>query len=278
MSTKTKPPVEEEVVEERPNDIEEVLQQVLPYWRPIAAAVAVLLGVLVVSSFLSNNRKAANESAWTSYIAASADGDSEMLEEIAKTSSGEVATLAQYTAAQSKLIEGSNKVHTDRDASRVALNSAVDGFTKALELVSGKPMLEQRSMWGLGQAYEGLNDLGKAKTQYQQLIETHPGAPLSELAQKRVESLDSPGTKEFYDWFFTQNPDDKVAASGDVKMPSMSLPGSPDFSVPDPNLLPADDEDASSETEVETEAPTEPVAPPADLPVSDATAEPAASE
>lgn len=270
MSTKTREPVEEEVVEERPNDIEEVLKSVMPYWRPIAGVLALLLGLLVVTTMLSGSRKAAEESAWASFMAASGNGDTEMLQEIASTGSGDVAMLAQYKAAQSNLIKGNAEVHKNRDSSRVALNAAVDGFTKTIERSTGQELIEQRAIWGLGQAYEGLNDLGKAKTQYQKLVEKFPEAPLSKRAEQRVVSLDDPATKEFYDWFFTQNPADKLT-TGDVKMPSMKLPGSPDFSVPDPNLMPADDNADDTTSESSAPAPDLPSAPAAE----DATSTPA---
>ena len=255
MNTKTSQPIDE-TIEERPNDIEEVLQQIAPYWRPIAGGLALILGVVVVFSLMSSGRDAAKEQSWSNFIAASANRDPEMLQEIADSSSGEVAGWAQYTAAQAKLIEGTKNLYEDRDSARSAFNEAVTGFNKALERTSGQPLFQKQALWGLAQAHEGLNDLGSAKEKYQQIVDKWPDSSIAERAQKNIARLDAPGEKQFYDWFYAQTPPaKKLQPNGQIQMPSMELPSSPDFKVPDPNLLPPDDSTPSGDASPETSAP-----------------------
>ena len=152
-----------------------------------------------------------------------------------------LAGWAQYSAAQAKLIEGSNALYTARDTARESLNEAVTAFAKAVDLTKDQPLLQKRSLYGLGQAHESLNDLTNAKEKYQQIVDQWPDSAIAKQAKEQIEKLNDPSAKEFYDWFFAQTPPAPQGDAG-LNMPSMSLPSSPDFAMPDPNLLPVEED------------------------------------
>ncbi len=263
MNTKTTEPIED-VVEERPNDIEEMLQGVVPYWRPIAAAVALLVGVVAVFGVLKSGQQKAREGAWTDYFTATTNRDGDVLQQLADSSSGEVAGWAQYTAAQAKLIEGSGTVYENRDAAREAFTEAVTAFGKVMErTTSEQVLLKKRALYGLAQAHEGLNDLGSAKVKYQQVVDKWPDSAIAEQAKKQIARLDDSGSKEFYDWFYAQKPPERTTPADGLQLPA--APNMPDFSVPDPNLTFGD---SSTESTDETSTPD----------ASDLTTEDASSE
>ncbi len=250
MKTDHKPNVNDELNEEAPpNDIAEMLQQFVPYWRQ--AVGAVVLGVLAIGGFqmLQSNRDAAVERGWTDFFSATANRDPVRLEEIATASgSTPVGPWAQQAAAQAKLVEGSAAVYTDRDKAAASFQEAVDGFTAAIGLAADDELIRQRSMLGLAQAYEGLNDLPNAKQSYQKLIDAFPETSIADQAQQRMESLSDPATSSFYEWFFAQQPPAALPASGEVPGLPFGVPDEPDISLPNFGDLPTDGDSSDTES------------------------------
>lgn len=237
------------------NDLNDVLAFVGPYWRAIAGVCILLVGGMIVFGLVSANRTKAREAAWTDFLSAAANRDPVELEQIASNSSGSVAPWAQQAAAQAKLIEASSAVHSDRGVAKRGFEEAVEGFNKAIEQSANYELILQRSILGLAQSHEGLNELGKAKEYYQQLVDKWPESSIAKKAQERVSSLDDPETIAFYKWFFDQTPVALLPASGEVPNLPFEIPDQPDVTVPNPTDSSASTEDADGSVSVATDPP-----------------------
>lgn len=220
-----------EVHDEPLNDVSDVLSQIAPYWRTIAGVGLVGITAIVLFGVISNNRRTAEEASWANYFSAIDNGNAQALQELANSSSGAVVPWAHQAAAQSKLIEGSNNLYKDREQAKAELEEAVAGFTAAVAGSTNSDLLNQRSLWGLGQAHEGLNDLEKAKSAYQQLLDRWPESPLAKRAQERIANLNSPETQDFYKWFFAQEPVTPPAFDPATSQ-SLDVPSEPDVTIP----------------------------------------------
>ena len=246
MKTKEDVNIEEEI-EERPNDIAEVIEQIKPYWTAIAGVLVVVVGGLIALNLFSTGQQASREAGWSDFLSATANRDPSQLQELADSSSGNVAAFAQQAAAQAKLIEASAAVHRERGLAKTGYEEAVQGFTKVLEQASGQDLIQKQALMGLGQAHEGLNDLAKAKEQYQQIVDKWPDSSIAKEAKSHLDRLNDPKSKEFYDWFFAQTPPTQLPASGEVPgLPSFDAPPStPDIPMPE---LPGAGDSSAAET------------------------------
>ena len=219
--------------QEELNDVGDVLQQIAPYWRVIVGVAVLAATVIGLLAFISSNKKAAEETAWATYFAAVDIGSPLARKELADNSTGAVVPWAHQAAAQSRLIDGMQKLFSDREQARSELEEAVSGFESAVASSENNDLLNQRSLWGLGQANEGLNELEKAKTAYQQLLDRWPESALARRAQTRITSLNEPETQDFYRWFFEQKPKPPTTSAFETNpAETFSIPDAPDVSIP----------------------------------------------
>jgi hypothetical protein len=83
----------------------------------------------------------------------------------------------------------------------------------------------------MAQAFEGSGEVDKAIAEYKNVLAMTqvPAAMMAEV-QRRMDWLQSPGSKDFYAWYrdFRPAPAAPVNVPGDLK----SLPGLPDFQLP----------------------------------------------
>ena len=233
---------------EETEDVADVLQQILPYWKPIAGAALLVFAGVAGFGFLSSSRNSALEAEWGAYLTATANRDSTGLQQLADATSGEVSVWARQSAAQSKLIEASSQVYTDRTAAKSKFQEAADGFENVLSMESLDTLIEQRARWGAAQSYEGLQELGKAKDHYDNLVTGWPGSEIAEKAQARIDSLNDESTQEFIQWFYAQSPPSAPASSpGGIPNLPFEVPTDP-ISIPDPTIdtskLPSTSSDA----------------------------------
>ena len=230
------------------------VEQLQPYWRAIAGVAVVLATAVFALGFVSSTQRKSRESSWANFFAAAADRNPDALQQLADAQHGNpVAPWALQAAAQARLIEASAALYRDRAEARKGLQVAVDGFEATLEQTN-EALLRQRCLFGLGQAYEGLNDLDEAKSRYQQLAETWPDSSIAKQAKQRIESLSDPKTQEFYTWFFAQEP--PAAPTSPLgttpSLPFGQLPSEPDISIPDPSASVGEGDDASETSGSET--------------------------
>lgn len=221
------------------------LQLIQPYWRWIAGVAVMLATGVFVVRFISNSQHKAQQVGWMEFLEAVADRNPDALLQVADDHAGDsVAPWAQHVSAQAKLIEASSAIYFDRAAAQKDFRLAVDGFNAVLGQTT-ETLLRQRAQFGLGQAYEGLNELDKAMESYE-VFATGPQdgklenedwseSAIGRQAQRRIDSLREPQTKEFYKWFFAQEPPAPILpAWGDSPgLPFGQLPSEPDITFPD---------------------------------------------
>ena len=225
----------EERHELKRNELKEILRKFEPYWRRILGVCVVLLAVISATTLVSTWKKTGRESAWSEFFEATANGDFQDFQELAENQSGNaVALWARQAATQAKLIEGSLAMSTDRAAAMRSLQEAVLGFNKLLEQAENYEVIRQRSLWGLAQTHENLNELSTAKESYKRIVETWPGFTIAERAQARIDSLNDPATQDFYAWYFAQTPPAaRLPATGEGPgLPFGQVPTEPDVSIP----------------------------------------------
>jgi hypothetical protein len=83
----------------------------------------------------------------------------------------------------------------------------------------------------MAQAFEGSGEIDKAIAEYKNVLAmTQVPAAMTAEVQRRMDWLQSPGSKDFYAWYrdFRPAPAAPVDVPGDLK----SLPGLPDFQLP----------------------------------------------
>ena len=102
------------------------------------------------------------------------------------------------------MTEGCNELFTDRARAKDSLQAAVRGYQAAMP--AKDTLIQQRAMFGLAKAYEAQPNLDEARKEYKRLIDRFPKGVFAGVAQKRLDDLDRPATKEFYDWFAEQTP------------------------------------------------------------------------
>lgn len=188
-----------------------------PYTRLITGllVLVVVLGVAATWVSGSSQRKAAE--GWDEYFDAVNSLDRSRLIEISEKYAGtSVAPWARIVAADLALNEGVQKLFSNKTQGRELLRQAVDNY-QTLVSRRGDATLEQRALYGLGRAHEslaGVEDLQKARDDYQQLLEGWPTGVYAAAAKRRLADLNETPTKKFYDWFAKYEPPKTSSPSG----------------------------------------------------------------
>lgn len=212
------------------------VKEVEPHSKKIVGVAIVVAVGLLAMMFMRQRAKASAEVSWTSYFAAVGQSDVEGLYEVAKKyPRTEAGAWAMQSAADINLATGTVNMYTDRAEALERLKSAQTDYEKAQGRAETN-LLKQRSMMGLAQTHEALNEFEQAEGIYNGVIDSWPDTAIAKLAGDRLAVLTNPETKEFYNWFMEQ----KIAPPADplggmqIKAPSIydDLPGDPKLSLP----------------------------------------------
>ena len=135
---------------------------VKPHAKKIVG-VAIVVAVGLVAMMLMRSRgQSAAENGWTSYFTAVSQSDLEGLLEIARkyprTPAG---AWAMQSAGDINLATGSVNLYQDREEAMERFEKAKENYTKATERASDD-LLKQRSLMGLAQTHEALNEFDEA--------------------------------------------------------------------------------------------------------------------
>ena len=172
----------------------------------IVMGICVILVVAAGSIWWSRQSAAKATVAWTLLEQASSV---EQYAHIADTHQGTVAgRWAKLREAESYQQAGMSRMFTDREFALGELKKATERFTQLADSKGIEPTILERALWGLATTIESTNsgDTAKAIDAYQRLIDAIPETFYKQLANQRIASLKTGGTKDFYTWFSKQNP------------------------------------------------------------------------
>jgi hypothetical protein len=242
------------------------LETAQEYTKAILAslvAVVVIVGVLV---FMSKRSEQTQAVAWEQYFDATLTGASEKFGVVADKFPNTLAgQWARLSLGDTELAQGTEQLFEDRTLAKGTLDRAIESYTRAREQSRDVEILE-RSTIGLGRVHEALSQLAEARQEYEQLLAKWPQSIYASEARRRVDDISKQSTKEFYDWFASQNT--KALGGGGPGIPGLKPSGLPDDEpatppVTQPDKKPADKKPATPEKKPE-EKPAAAQTPPVD--------------
>lgn len=209
-------------------------KDVQPYQNhALLAVILVALGV-VVWVWWSGAEATQSAAAWDSFHQAVMTRNPSEFERVAEEfPNSEAAKWATVMASDAHLDTGCNQLFSNKASANEELRRAIDGYKQVLDMATD-PVLRERATYGLARAQEALGDLDQAAETYQSLVRTWPEGAYAPAGKQRLESLDKPSTREFYDKFAAYDP--KPAYSDEPGTPGEkpafdldALPEEPEF-------------------------------------------------
>jgi predicted negative regulator of RcsB-dependent stress response len=191
----------------------EMIGRIKPYQNAILAT-AILAIVAVVGIVVWHNRSISQAGkAWAAVplVADSPQPYEQIQQEFPQTPAAEWATVL---AADQYLLIGAPGLFQDKALAAEALNHAADDYQRALK-ESKSPMVQERAAFGLARTQECQGRLDDAAKSYQLVIQRWPKGMFRSAADERLQDLEKPSTKLFYDRFEQFNP----------KSPALREPG-----------------------------------------------------
>ena len=227
------------------NELAEILakwySQIAPHSQKILIGVLVVLIAYLGWSIWSRWAEAVENEAWESLHAAVESGAAADYETVAERfPRTNAAHWAQLMAADTHLQIGCRQILTNKADGAQELRKALDGYL-ALRNVQVSPFFQQRVLWGLGRAYEALSgtregqgELDRALAAYRELVERWPDGPFSSVAKRRLNLLEKPETREFYDALAAYEPAKQGAQppGGEIEFGPASMPTPPGQQTP----------------------------------------------
>ena len=140
------------------------IQAIRPYQNYVIYGTVAALAVIIAALWLNKQNQMAAESSWGDYFEALRQQRPESLEDVAKFHNGSTAAMwALQSAGDMQLAEGTQQVFRDRDEAEKRLKDAEKNL-KAVESEAGQnPFLVRQARFGLGQVYEAMCDVEKAR-------------------------------------------------------------------------------------------------------------------
>jgi hypothetical protein len=219
------------------NWLGEKLATLRPYGKAILGVLVLALVALIIVNYLRGRGERMREAGWSAYFEAMTGANPEAFEEISQVYPGtDAAGWAMQRAADLHLDEALRQMFQDREAAKEEIDAARDLYEKILA-ASSDPMLQQRATYGLAKCLESQGDFTEAAKQYEQIASRWSDSAFAELAQQRLQQIQQPGTRQWYNWFAEQKP-----VSSPLTEPGMldglpELPEGPDLKMPAPGQL-----------------------------------------
>ena len=182
------------------------LQQMQGYSKTILAVILLVIAAGIAGTFLAQDQAARAQASWNQFFQAFGERDPEALQVVAAKNQGTIASLwAHLAEADLKLAEGIGDLYTNRDNAKENLAEAERNYL-AVEQAATETLLRERAWFGLGQTYESMAELEKAKQYYGKLVNSAPTSALGKEAKLRSDALSDPSTEKWYNWFANQKP------------------------------------------------------------------------
>ena len=117
-----------------------------------------------------------------------------------------LALWARVMAGDLHLAFGCDSLFTNKGVANQELREAVDHYREVLGAESSSSALRQRATFGLARALESQGDLQKAMQRYEEVGKSWPEGAYAAAAASRLEDLEKPATRLFYDRFAKFDP------------------------------------------------------------------------
>lgn len=117
------------------------------------------------------------------------------------------ALWAEYFYGQQNLTQASDLAFSDPQSAAADIERALKSFQKVYDSAD-LPVLKVKALWGMAEAYElqaTKESLGKAKTNYEEILVIWPDTNTSMLAEERIKRLNNQGVDGFYAWYRDQD-------------------------------------------------------------------------
>jgi tetratricopeptide (TPR) repeat protein len=243
------------------DEIGRYLQMAKPYSRQIG--LGALAAVLIVGAviYLIHQQTTSQALGWSEFLRAFNTYDSKALAEVGKLKEGTTAGLwARQAAGDFNLAEGAHQLFRDRKEALRLLEEAESSYL-AVEKEGGKyPMLVERARFGLGQAYESMSKVDKARQYYQKVAETAQDATLATVAKQRAERLANKSVEGWYAWFERQEPAPPPSTLPGAKIAEPKVPADLEKLPATPDLPKAEAKPEAKESAAKEPAAKEPAA------------------
>ncbi|MEX0819853.1 MAG: tetratricopeptide repeat protein [Pirellulaceae bacterium] len=252
------------------------IEQSQGYAKTVLAVILLVAAAAIAGVFLTKDQAARSQASWSQFFQAFGERDPEALEVVASAHQGTTAGLwARLAQADLKLSEGIGDLYTNRDNAKKNLAEAERNYLTVAQAAKEK-LLRERAWFGLGQVYESLAEVEKAKEFYGKLVSSSPTSALAKEAQQRTDALSDPSIAKWYNWFANQTPRPPAIPGGpgdglglpnlpsdlgDLSdRPDLSLPGLPPV-TPDSEATPLATDAPESGPELNSPAPASAPAP-----------------
>ena len=191
------------------NDLAETVVRLIERARPhantILAALGVAVAAIIASAVVSSQAEASRKQGWDACMAAMSSGDPEAFTEVLRRYPGsDAARWAELLVADAAAGEGTELLFVDRKRAETRLQSAADAYSA---VISGRPkgVVAERAVYGLAKVRESLGQIEEARKGYEAVAAEYPDDALAKIAASRAGDLRREATRQWYDWFASQD-------------------------------------------------------------------------
>ena len=182
----------------------QVIDRLRPHFNTILVAIGAVLAAVMAYAVVSAQAEAGRAQSWDACLAAMSSGDVESFNEVVRRYPGTpAAQWAEILLADAAAAEGTELLFIDRKRAEGRLQAAVELY---LALIAGRPrgLLAERAVFGLAKARESLGQLAEAQRGYEAVAAEFPADALAGVARARAVDLGRESTRQWYDWFGSQ--------------------------------------------------------------------------
>ena len=225
----------------------------------IVGAIVVVAAISIFTSVYSSSSQRTEQNAWNMYFGA--DSPDALKSIITRYADAPTAAYARLRIADYAFREGKELLVTDQEQARRKLTEAADEYASLVDEAKDAPIVARQAALGVGLAQESMCNLPKAKEAYERVVRDFPETPFAMQASERLEAIETPQAKRFYDKLASYTP---PPTSTDLPSRIPGLPGLPTGNnlfdgFPDPDKIdvptpPSKSKDAKSKDEEPKEA------------------------
>lgn len=209
------------------------IERARPHFKTVAAGLVAAVALVCAYLFLTHQSQTREAEGWDEYFAATSANKTEDIQDLINRRPGTAAAqFARLRLADGYLAEGAELLFSDREQAGDKLRLALENYQAVKEEAPRKSQLQQRAILGLARTREARNEADEARREYKALIEIDGQSALALAAQQRLEDLERSSTREFLDWFASQDPKAR-GGSGIGKRPDFDFQSLPDEPLSD---------------------------------------------